>query len=211
MVLRNQHGQESRRYIRMKTMETQTDGDKTISVFDRPRDVKGTALLTYTHKTKVDDQWMYLPALKRVKRISSTNKSGPFMGSEFAYEDISSTEFEKYTYRYLEDTEVNGRPAYILERDPVDVNSGYSKQHVVVDQADYRVYKIDYYDRKGALLKTQLVPSHQLFLERFWRPLEVKMINHVTGKSTDLIWKNYTFRSGLTDKSFTRAALKRVR
>ena len=98
MVLRNRHGQESVRNIRVRTLEVEGDGDKSLSIFDNPKDVKGTAFLTFGHKVGDDDQWLYLPALKRVKRISSRNKSGSFMGSEFAYEDISSPEVEKYTY-----------------------------------------------------------------------------------------------------------------
>ncbi len=101
MILRNKHGRESIREIRSKTLEVENDGDKSLTVFDRPRDVKGTALLSFTHKEGPDDQWLYLPALKRVKRIASDNKSGPFMGSEFAYEDITSQEVEKYTYKFI--------------------------------------------------------------------------------------------------------------
>ena len=64
-----------------------------------PKDVKGTATLTFTHKVGPDDQWLYLPALKRVKRITSENRSGSFVGSEFAYEDLGSQELEKYSKR----------------------------------------------------------------------------------------------------------------
>jgi hypothetical protein len=92
MILKNKQGQESIREIRSRTLEVDGDGDKSLTIFDKPRDVKGTALLSFTHKEGPDDQWLYLPALKRVKRIASDNKSGPFMGSEFAYEDIASQE-----------------------------------------------------------------------------------------------------------------------
>ncbi|MCU7884812.1 MAG: outer membrane lipoprotein-sorting protein, partial [Candidatus Thiodiazotropha sp. (ex Lucinoma annulata)] len=82
MLLRNKHGEESLRDMRNQTLEVDNDGDKTLVVFDEPRDIKGTALLSFSHKAGDDDQWLYLPALKRVKRIASRNKSGPFMGSE---------------------------------------------------------------------------------------------------------------------------------
>ncbi len=75
------------------------DGDKSLFVFDEPRDVQGTAFLIHAHREDADDQWLYLPALKRVKRISSANRSGSFMGSEFAYEDMTAQEVEKFTYR----------------------------------------------------------------------------------------------------------------
>jgi len=73
MILRNKHGQESTRLMENQTLELIEDGDKSLIVFDSPRDVKGTATLTYTHKEGPDDQWLYLPAIKRVKRISSDN------------------------------------------------------------------------------------------------------------------------------------------
>jgi len=89
MVLRNRHGQESVRQLDVRFLEVPQDGDKTFGYFHDPADVKGSALLTFSHKTESDDQWLYLPALKRVKRIASADKSGAFMGSEFAYEDLS--------------------------------------------------------------------------------------------------------------------------
>jgi outer membrane lipoprotein-sorting protein len=85
MELKNKQGDTSIRYIRIKTLEVIGDGDKSMSIFDEPADVKGTAFLTFSHAVEPDEQWLYLPALKRVKRINSKNKSGPFMGSEFAY------------------------------------------------------------------------------------------------------------------------------
>ncbi|MDE2964972.1 MAG: outer membrane lipoprotein-sorting protein, partial [Acidobacteriota bacterium] len=83
MVLRNRGGQESRRQLRLQVLEVPGEGDKNLFVFDEPRDVKGTALLIHSHREKDDEQWLYLPALRRVKRISSSNQSGSFMGSEF--------------------------------------------------------------------------------------------------------------------------------
>ncbi|HFE38764.1 MAG TPA: outer membrane lipoprotein-sorting protein, partial [Gammaproteobacteria bacterium] len=92
MTLRNPQGETAIRKNRMKVLEVKGDGDKSLIVFDTPADLKGTAFLTHSHALKPDNQWIYLPALRRVKRISSSNKSGPFLGSEFAYEDISSQE-----------------------------------------------------------------------------------------------------------------------
>ncbi|KPK57901.1 MAG: hypothetical protein AMS21_11025, partial [Gemmatimonas sp. SG8_38_2] len=91
MVLRNRDGKEKTRELRVMGLET-ADGDRTLVVFDFPRDLQGTALLTISRIGESDDQWLYLPALKRVKRIAASNQSGSFMGSEFAYEDIGSQE-----------------------------------------------------------------------------------------------------------------------
>ena len=211
MVLRNRHGAENRRNLRSKVLEKTDDGDWSIIIFDNPRDVKGTALLSYTHKFTDDDQWLFLPALKRVKRIASSNKSGPFMGSEFAFEDLTSQEIEKYTYKYLRDDEIDGVPMHVVERDPVDPKSGYSWQEVWIDKEHFRAFKIDYYDRKKSLLKTLTSSDYKQYLDQFWRPAKMAMVNHQTGKSTDLLWSDYQFKQPLNEKEFTKQALTRAK
>lgn len=212
MVLRNRHGQESRRQIRIRTLEVVGDGDKSLTIFDSPRDVKGTALLTFTHKVGDDDQWLYLPALKRVKRIASRNKSGSFMGSEFAYEDIASQEVEKYTYRYIGDALYQGHDCTMVESFPVDAaNSGYTRMVSWRDKTEYRLWKVEYYDRKLSHLKTLLLDDYQHHETRFWRPHRMEMTNHQNGKSTELRWSNFHFGSGLSDADFNKNSLKRVK
>jgi hypothetical protein len=211
MVLKNRQGEESRRRIRVATLEIANDGDKGLTVFDEPADVKGTALLTFSHKTADDDQWLYLPALARVKRISSANKSGSFMGSEFAYEDIGSQEVEKYKYKYIRDDNYENRSVFVIERYPVSPNSGYTREVVWIDKDHYRAWKVEYYDRKQALLKTLVWKEYRQYLNKYWRAEEMFMQNHQTGKSTLLRWSNYKFRVGLKDSDFNEASLKRAR
>jgi len=211
MILRNRNGEESTRQIRNQTLEVAGDGDKSLVIFDQPRDVKGTAFLSFTHKSGPDDQWLYLPALKRVKRISSDNKSGPFMGSEFAYEDISSQEVEKYTYNYLKDEVYEQLDCYVYERFPVDEKSGYSRQAVWMDKEHYRIMKIDFYDRKNDLLKTLIYHDYKQYLSKYWRAAKMAMVNHQTGKSTDLLWEEYEFTTGLSESDFSQNSLKRAR
>ena len=211
MILRNRHGEESKREIRSRALEVKADGDKSMIIFDRPRDVAGTALLTFTHKTDDDDRWLYLPAVKRVKRIASSNKSGPFMGSEFAYEDLGSQEPEKYTYKWLRDESYGGKDCFVSERYPVDKDSGYTGQVVWMDKAEYRPLKIEFYDRKQSLLKTLTLTDHQQYLDKYWRPLKLDMVNHQTGKSTTLLFKDYKFRNGFNDRDFDQNALQNAR
>ena len=209
MILRNKQGDESTREVRVRTLEIDDDGDKSLSIFDSPADVKGTAFLTFSHIIKPDDQWLYLPALKRVKRISSKNKSGPFMGSEFAYEDISSDEVEKYTYKYLRDETLDGMDSFVIERYPVDKHSGYTRQVVWFDKAEYRPQKVEYYDRKNDHLMT--FHEYRQYLDKFWRAMRYEMVNHQTGKSTTLSWEEYNFRTGLKDRDFDKNSLKRAK
>lgn len=211
MTLRNAQGQESKRRMRTKTLEVKGDGDKSLTIFDEPRDVKGTAFLSFTHAKRPDDQWLYLPALKRVKRISSANKSGPFMGSEFAYEDISSQEVEKYTYKYLRDEKLDGHDCFVIERKPTYEHSGYTRMISWVDKVMYQPRKVQFYDRKNTLLKTLTISKYQQYLGKYWRAHQMDMVNHQTKKSTTLEWKNYKFRTGLTSRDFDKNALKRLR
>jgi outer membrane lipoprotein-sorting protein len=212
MILRNKHGKESLRQIRMKVLEVEGDGDKSLNVFDNPRDVKGTAFLNYTHKVGDDDQWLYLPALKRVKRISSRNKSGSFVGSEFSYEDISSQEVEKYTYKWIRDESYEGKQCFVVDHYPVDKkNSGYTRQLTWIDKKEYRPLKIEFYDKKYSHLKTLTFSGYKIYLERYWRADKLQMINHQNGKSTGLEFSNYKFLTGLKATDFNKNSLKRIR
>lgn len=212
MTLRDKHGRESIRNIRSRTLEVIGDGDKSITIFDNPRDVKGSAFLNVTHKEGDDDQWLFLPALKRVKRISSRNKSGSFMGSEFSYEDISSMEVEKFAYKWIKDEEYNGMECFVVERYPIDKkNSGYTKQIVWLDKAEYREQKTEFYDRKNMHLKTLTTSGYKKYIDRFWQPETLNMVNHQTGKSTEIILTEYKFHTGLSSKDFTKNSLKRIR
>ncbi len=210
MILKNKQGQVSERLMSNRTLELTADGDKSLITIESPRDVKGTSTLTFTHKEGSDDQWLYLPSIKRVKRISSDNKSGPFMGSEFAYEDLSSQEVEKYTYKYLKDATFNGEATQVVERDPVDAKSGYTRQIVWYNPAKgYRLEKIEFYDRKNALLKTLTYDDYKQYLGKHWRAGKMTMTNHQSGKSTELLFNDYQFDAGLTDADFTQNSLRR--
>ena len=211
MVLSDKHGNSTTREIRNRTLEVSGEGDKSLVIFDSPGDVRGTAFLSHTKKTGPDDQWLFLPALKRVKRIASSNKAGPFMGSEFSYEDIASQEIEKYTYNYLRDEKLGDIDCFVVEFFPTDKKSGYSYQLVWIDKDEYRLQQIEFYDRKKALLKTLNYAEYNLHLDRFWRADKLVMINHQTGKSTELLFSGWQMDTGLNARDFQKNALKKIR
>ena len=207
MTLKNKNGQTSERLLTTKTLELTEDGDQSLIVFNSPKDVKGTSTLTFTHKVGSDDQWLYLPSIKRVKRISSNNKSGPFVGSEFAYEDLSSQEVEKYSYKFLEE---NGS-LLTVEQDPVDPKSGYTRRLVTYNKdKGYRIEKVDFFDRKNSLLKTLIYSDYKLHKNKFWRAGTFDMVNHQSNKETQLKFSNYNFEANLSSEDFTQTALKRA-
>ncbi len=211
MLLLNAAGQQSRRKLVTQYFEVADDGNKTMITFQFPRDIKGTGLLTFEHIETADDQWLYLPALKRVKRIASKNKSGSFMGSEFSYEDISSNKPQKYTYKYLREDTHNSVPVWVVERYPKDPTSGYTKIITWVDQSNYQNVKQEYFDRKGAPLKVEHDNGNTRYLGKFWRPSEIIMENLQTKKKTILTFANWTLRQGLKASRFTKRSLERQR
>lgn len=211
MVLKQGNKELSRRTFHTKVLEIENDGDHSVNVFSSPKDVAGTAILIHSHGLTPDDQWLYLPAIKRVKRISTRSKSGPFVGSEFAYEDISTWVPEKYTYRFLHNDNVGGNDCYKVENTPAYPDSGYSKLHEWVDSTIFRPRKIDYYDRKGALLKTLTLNDYALYQDKYWRPSTMIMINHQTGRSTELLWHEYQFGTGLSENDIAQSKLSNMR
>jgi len=215
MILRSRRGDERTRELRSRVLE-RPEGDRSLVAFDSPPDVRGTALLTYANRAGEDDQWLYLPALKRVRRISALNRSGPFMGSEFSYEDLVSELVEKFTYRWLRDEAcpaagLGSVACFVVERRPVEASSAYSRQILWIDQDQYRTVKLEYYDRRNVLLKTLSLTQYQQHAGRFWRAGEMLMTNHQTGQSTRLLWSQHQFGVGLRESDFTPQALARVR
>tara|TARA_E500000081_G_scaffold153506_1_gene187983 strand:+ start:2755 stop:3555 length:801 start_codon:yes stop_codon:yes gene_type:complete len=211
MQLINKKGDIVERKLAFKRLEVPEDGDKSIAVFESPRDVKGVAILSYAHKVKSDDQWLYLPALKRVKRIASKNKSGPFLGSEFSFEDFSFQEVEKYDYTFIGEETCSNLMCLVIERHPLDPYSGYTKQLVWIDKENYLVQKIHHYDRKSFHLKTQTFEEYKLYEGFFWQPHKIKMMNHQNGKSSILKFQDIKLNSGFTDKDFSQNSLRRSR
>lgn len=213
MVLRNKAGKEARRTLLIRTLEIVDEslGDLSLVVFESPPDIEGTGLLSHAKILDPDDQWLYLPALKRVKRISSVNKSGPFIGSEFAFEDFSALELEKFSYKYLGEEPCGQMVCDVVERIPLYEYSGYSRQKSWVDQDVYQVRQVEYYDRKGALLKTLTLSEYRRYEGDTWRAHQLSMVNHRSGKSTDLIYSDYEFGLGLSEADFSRRVLERLR
>jgi outer membrane lipoprotein-sorting protein len=213
MILRNAAGQQATRSLKIATLEKPDEsvGDKSLVLFNTPRDIEGTALLSHAKILDPDDQWLYLPALKRVKRIASSNKSGPFVGSEFAFEDFTAIELNKFDYRYIGTETCGAFQCDVLERQPRYENSGYSKQISWVDQEHFQIRKVEFYDRRGDLLKVLELGDYRQYDNRVWRAHKLTMKNIQTNKETDLVYQDYVFNIGISDKDFVKGRLSRLR
>ncbi|MGF1543256.1 MAG: outer membrane lipoprotein-sorting protein [Parvularculaceae bacterium] len=212
MILRNAAGQETTREFSFATLEKENEsvGDRSLVIFASPRDVEGTALLSHAMILAPDDQWLYLPALKRVKRISSSNKSGAFVGSEFAFEDFTIQELNKFTYKYVGEEELDGETMDVIERFPRYEKSGYTKQVTWTDQDIFQPRKVEFYDRKGDLRKTLTLSDYREY-DGVWRAHTLSMVNHQTDKTTDLVYEDYSFKNGLDANDFEQSILTRLR
>ena len=212
MTLSSANGKTADRILRFDTLERANNkvGDKSVVLFSEPADINGTALLSHAELVKPDDQWLYLPALKRVKRISSKNKSGPFVGSEFAFEDFTALELGKFDYKFIGTETMDGLVCDVVERYAKYEHSGYTRQKTWIDQKDKQMRKIEFYDRKKSLLKTLTFSGYKQYKNRYWRAHKLSMQNHQTGKATVLLYAKYEFGLGFTDKDFVSTALTRT-
>ncbi|MEM7190315.1 MAG: outer membrane lipoprotein-sorting protein, partial [Pseudomonadota bacterium] len=214
MVLKDKGGRESKRVFKNLTLERPDPGlgDMAVVVFEKPRDIRGTGLLTHANiEPNDDDQWLYLPAVKRVKRISSSNRTGKFVSSEFSFEDFGSQEVNDFDHKWLRDEPCPGEPSltcFVTETYPKNPKSGYSKRIGWVDQQEYRLYQVDFFNRRGDHEKTLTFSGYQQYLGKYWRAAEMRMVNKQTGKSTDLLWTNYQFNTGLSEGDFASSRLK---
>ena len=207
MILKNAQGVENVRKLEFKKIEG-ADGDKSLLTFLYPDDLKGTKLLSFEVIGSDDKQWLYLPSLKRIKRISSRNKSGSFMASEFSYEDISSQNYKNYSYRgEAEEVTRNGANYFKLTRIPIDANSGYSKQIIWVEKESYLARYGEYYDKQDRLLK-KIDFSEYKVIDGIQRIVKINIENVQNGKSSSLTWDEDAIHSGITSGEISKRALK---
>lgn len=198
------------RNLKNLTFERPNAEDYSLIQFLNPPDVRGTGLLTYQVPTGDDQQWLYLPALKRVKRISSKNKSGAFMGSEFSYEDISGNTLDRFKYELVGEEEYDGKACFVVNRIPTYENSGYIKIKTWYDKNTYLMLRNEFTDRKNSLLKVLTFHNWKKYESGTWRSDRMVMENLQTKKSSVLIFKNRAHNTGLKESLFSQRSLERM-
>ena len=154
MTLINKSGSERVRKIKQFTKDF-GDVEKSIMFFQSPADVKNTSFMnwTYDDPSKSDDQWIYLPALKKVKRISSDSKSDYFMGSDFTYDDLGDRKVDDDTHTLLREETIDGVDYWVIQSIPKDEDYMYSKTITWIRKDNYIGLKKEFYDEDGELLK----------------------------------------------------------
>ena len=199
------------RDLRIRQLE-HGGGDLTLVVFDAPAAIRGTALLTHAHMDGEDEQWLYLPAFKRVKKITTHNRSGAFVQSEFSYEDLSAPTLDKYAYHLQGETPCGEQMCYVVERTAVELNSGYAKELYWIDQDAFVTHRITYFDERDEPLKVLQLGQYKAYSDQLWKPHHMRMENLRTKRVTELVWNDYQFGLGLDpQRDFSVAALRRSR
>jgi hypothetical protein len=207
MEIASAHGDKLSRKITLNKAELSEDEETSMLIVLSPADVKNTKLLTRGKSENEDDQWLYLPAMKRVKRISSQLKTGSFMGSEFTYEDLGTKDISRYEHLFVREDEVNGRKVWVLEQKPRS-ESGYLREVVWYDQEYKAPVKIEFFDRKNEPLKVAEFSSYKRFGDRWWRPTKISMKNLQNRKSSVMTWEKRQVGLRLPASSFESENLK---
>jgi len=193
------------------------DEKRTVLFYTSPKNVKDTAFLTidYAEPDKDDDQWLYLPALRKVRRISASNRGDYFLGTDFTYEDIkkeTKVDIKDYKRTTIGEEEIDGHKCYIVEGVPVDEKTakelGYSKAQQWVDVEIWITRKAIMWDIKGNLLKTVQFSDIRK-VQDIWTIHQMDAENHKTGHSTRFIFKDVDYQSEVKDELFTEQALRR--
>jgi outer membrane lipoprotein-sorting protein len=216
MQLINKRGQKRERRVSWTMKNDAQRNQKGLIRFVAPADVRGTALLSIEHADREDDQWLYLPALRKSRRISAANKSDSFVGSDFAFEDLGAEEIDQHDYRLLREDNVDGAPVYVVEAVPNNdtrrKESGYSRREIFVLKDNAAIARIDFYDRQKELLKVlrsrdiRQVPS-----TKTWRAQTIEMANQKTGHKTVIVYGQFVINKGIGDDTFSIRELERER
>ena len=182
---------------------------KMITFFQSPPDVKGTGFLSWSYVAgeKDDDQWLYLPALRKVRRIASSDKGDSFMGTDFTYDDMGERKVEEDNHTLLRSEPLRDADCYVVDSVPKKEGYIYSKKITWVDKANWIPLKVDYYDRKGRLLKT--LETEWQIVNGIWSWLQAEMKNHLTGHKTLIEIKDVKVNTGLANRTFTKRTLEK--
>ena len=206
MTLIDAHGASVERVMSAKVLENDKKGNKSVTEFIKPKDIKGTKLLTWTIKDDNNKQWLYLPKFKRVKKINSKNQSGSFMGSEFSYEDIGGQVINKYNYKLISEN----KSQWEVESTPKN-KSGYSKMITYISKTDMNPIKVKYFDRRGELLKESELSNFNTYKagkKSFSIADKIIMQNLQTKKKSIIKWTKRQVGVKLKEKNFKSSKLK---
>ncbi len=209
MTLINAQGDERVRVIKQYIRDF-GDVEKKIMFFISPADVKNTSFMnwSYDEEGKDDDQWIYLPALKKIKRISSDSKGDYFMGSDFTYDDLGDRKPSEDTHKILRTEKVDGLDCYVVESVPKDEDYMYSKTVTWVVKDRWYGIKKEFYDEDGDLLKILTLNKAEK-IKGYWIIADVEMNNIQKNHKTRMELSDIKIDVGIPKSKFTTRMMKR--
>lgn len=217
MSIINEKGQSRDRTLTMASKLF--DGGKTekrIYRFQAPADVKGTGILVFDYDTQADDVWVFLPALRKTRRIVSSQRSNSFMGSEFSYGDLNIPSLDEYNYNVLKEESYGGEGCYVIEvtpkSDDIAKSEGYKKKIYWVSKEKSAVRKGEFYDMNGKLLKELKADNVQLLDpgKKRYRAMKMEMVNKQNGRRSVFTSEKVSVTGDTKDDLFTTRYLERT-
>jgi len=208
MTLINKKGSERVRNLHQYFIDL-GETEKQIMFFTSPADVKNTSFMnwSYDDAAKDDDQWLYLPALMKVKRISSSSKDNDFMGSDFTYEDMEKRSPEKDNHKFIKSEIFNGEDVWVVEASPKEEEQ-YSKRKVWISKTKLLPVKVEFYDEDAALLKALSV-TETTQINGYWIVVKQVMKNVQKNHQTVILLANIKVENGTTEEKFTQREMER--
>ncbi|MGC9513928.1 MAG: outer membrane lipoprotein-sorting protein [Fidelibacterota bacterium] len=206
MTLTNKQGETRVRTLK-QYIKYGNEMDKKIMFFQSPADVRGTSFMNWSYADgRDDDQWIYLPALKRTKRISSDGKSDYFMGSDFTYDDLGDRHPNEDTHTLLREETLDGKACWVVESIPKEEDYMYSKTVTWVMKDNYLGLRREFYDEDGDLLKILTIKKFDN-IDGFWTILETDMKNVQKDHKTNMAFNNVQINQGIPDSRFTERSM----
>lgn len=208
MTLVNKQGEQRVRKLKQYII-TEAQGEKKIMFFMTPADVKGTSFMNWSYTNgQDDDQWIYLPALKRTKRISSEGKSDYFMGSDFTYDDLGDRHPDEDNHKLLREENVNGKACYVVESTPKEEDYMYSKTITWINKETFIGVKKEFYDEDEALLKILSIKKVET-ISGFHIITNSEMKNVQKNHNTSMVLNNVKINSGVAESQFSERMMMR--
>jgi outer membrane lipoprotein-sorting protein len=209
MVLVTDDGQKQKRSMEFFFQKGKEDDNKSMLRFLTPSRIRGTALLTLEASGRADDQWVYLPALRKSKKIASSKRTNRFAQTDYTYEDLRTEKYDAYDYAREEETVVDGKACYVVRATPKDPGtSGYSKRVLHIEKERFLSLKTEFYDKRDRHQKTLTSKGFEKSTG-YWRPTMVAMEDYLRGTKTLWRFRDRKVVPDISDALFTVRNLER--
>lgn len=207
MLIMGKKGSKKERLIKRYIKKFGNGLTRSLIVFREPKDIEGTALLTWELEGGQSKQWLYLPGEKKIQRMAASSLKSYFMGTDLTYEDLMPDKIDDYTYTVTGEEKLDNDLCHVVTvahaSEEKAKASGYSKRVVYVRKDILFAVKVDFYDPKGELIKTQTAHDLEKLSGNAWTAKKTLIVNHKTEQKTMLGVKNQRLNAVLDDTLFT--------